>query len=214
MTAPLNRRDALAVLGSGAAVATVSGAALAVVEGRPDAELIRLGRQWTEALAEAHRLTRELTRIAESVTGDLGAIVSIVTARDPLNQAKAYIAFTEAEIVDHVSTLGAEARASSDKLIAELRQKKAGAKAELDRRGHARVETATNAAWERVDDIEAQIFNTPAETAAGLVVKLEIALHQSQDADMFGRPFADQDWGTKAIWRTLDDAKRMAGRAS
>ena len=98
-----------------------------------------------------------------------------------------------------------------DTLVADLEQKRAARKAEQERAGLPEL----NARWEALRDefyaLNDRIVAMPANTVAGLAVKLRIAL---KFRDVMNWPDENRDFDYEATRSALKDAERLSGGAS
>ena len=64
--------------------------------------------------------------------------------------------------------------------------------------------------YQRQDAVEERIMDTPAQSVAGIAVKLRLAAHY---ADPGKEGPEGLDWDRRLMYRTLHDAEHLAGRA-
>ena len=90
---------------------------------------------------------------------------------------------------------------------AEFQRHRARVDAHKRQCGYTALQESADRAIERCGEIEKQILDTPAETVAGVAIKLKIAVAHTPMPDAR----RDRDWGEQFLGVALEDAERLAG---
>jgi len=203
-----NRRKVLRMNTAVAATAFVGAmpvvSSLAIAAGDPDVRLRRLYEEWREADAEAlacYERQRDIYKTAEKAFPEVPNSIRFRTG----GQIRALS-------LGEIETLGEQEWTASPNEATKLRSQKRRADfdayrkecdAILSRMGYWAVEATMMAADERANDRLDEILATPAASAAGILIKLQVWADSGPKED-------EQSYAESCVTSALEDARRLA----
>ncbi len=221
MTPRYSRRMALATIGAGAAVA-VAGPAKAAAPAA-DVDLVDLGTTWANAQAHVEAAALALRRAMDAMPAEfrseegdvLGPYVEVAGGR--LQSLQAIERYWAARRIPDTGSprlkeIIARNRLYESRMVARFGAAQARFKAAAEASGFEAAERGWYGARDRVAALEDRLLGAPAETTAGIVVKLKVVVRQAREDRGAGWwPGEEPEWLAALEREVLADAERVAG---
>ena len=192
----------------------------ATPEAGDDGPMLALEQEAQRANVEAERLARLMEQRAAELPPWAEDRPSVIVGEGRESWLEKARAFTVEEIDSYFGSWlspdsreprGAEMRQYRDELVAELERKRAARNAEHERLGLPELEARWDALLKQFYDLNDRIVAMPANTVAGLAVKLRIALKYR---DVVEWPDKERECDYEATQAALRDAERLTGGVS
>jgi hypothetical protein len=194
-------------LAAGLAASTVALPALAA--GDP---LLRLGAEWISARAAAIAANEEMDALYKSLAAEHGSeyprvlIGSRFGGMAPADRELLW-AYNEERIRDASRVIASPTW--RDRKLKEFAEAEAAWQRTHDALGGQAIEARDDAAWQAVSDLEDQIMALPARDAAGVLVKLRVAMMWI-GPDNFEGPESQMDNEHRYVLAVSRDLERLA----